>query len=160
MQRIALHYALQPKPDLESHEVPMRHSLLCLVSATTLGLSGCGSDRVVTPPAGLEGGYTLETVNGETLPFLKSESPSERVEVVSGSLTLRLDRTYSGEIVEQWTIGGNTELFPETSAGTFSVSGNQLTFTEGGSGAVYHGTINGNRISATLMDVTFGFVEK
>jgi hypothetical protein len=139
----------------------MRHSLLCLVSATTLSLlGGCGSDSVVTPPAGLQGEYALETVNGMTLPFLKGESASQRVDVVSGSLTLRSNRTYSGDIVEQWTTGGNTELFPETSAGTYSVSGNQLTFTESGSGAVYHGTINGNRISATLMDVTFGFVEK
>lgn len=139
----------------------MRHSLLCLVSATTLALlGGCGSDRAVTPPAGLEGEYALETVNGMTLPFLKGESASERVEVVAGSLTLRSDRTYSGNIVEQWTIGSNTEFFPETSAGTFSVSGNRLTFTESGSGAVYYGTIDGNRISATLIDVTFGFVEK
>ena len=139
----------------------MRHSRLCLVSATTLALlSGCGSDRAITPSAGPEGEYALETVNGMTIPFLKEESASKRVEVVSGSLTLRSNHTYSGGIVERWTIGGNVELFPETSAGTFSVSGNRLTFTESGGGAVYHGTINGNRISATLIDVTFGFVER
>lgn len=138
----------------------MRHSLLCLVGATTLALFGCGSDGVVNPLAEVTGEYALETVNGVGIPFLKSQTASERVEVVSGSLMLRPDRTFSGEIVEQWTTGGNVDLFPETSTGVFSVSGNQLTFTESGSGAVYRGTIDGNRIRATLMDVTFGFVEK
>ena len=138
----------------------MRHSLLCLVSAASLALlGGCGSDGVTTP-VGVEGEYALETVNGIALPFLKSESAIERVEVVSGSLTLRSNRTYSGEIVERWTAAGSVELFPETSAGTFSISGDQLTFTETASGAAYHGTINGNRLRATLMDVTFGFVER
>lgn len=139
----------------------MRHPLLYLVSATTLALlGGCGSDRAVTPAAGPAGEYALERVNGLTLPFLKGESPSERVEVVSGSLTLRPDRTYGGAITEQWTSPGNTDVYQESSAGTFSVAGNQLTFTESGSGAVYHGTINGDRISATMNDVTFGFVKR
>jgi hypothetical protein len=62
--------------------------------------------------------------------------------------------------VEQWTTGGNVQYFPETSAGKYSLSGNQFTFTESGSGAVYHGTLNGTRIAATLNDVTFGFVKK
>lgn len=149
------------KADLNSCEVRVRQSLLCLLSVTTLALlGGCGSDRVVTPPAGLAGEYALETVNGMTLPFLKEESASGRVEVVSGSLTLRANRTYSGEIVEQWTVGGNIESFPETSAGTFVVSGDVLTFTESGTGAIHHGTTNGKRVTATLNDVTFGFVER
>jgi hypothetical protein len=62
--------------------------------------------------------------------------------------------------VEQWTHGGSTEFFPETSAGTFSLSGDRLTFKESGSGAVYYGTIDGKRIRATMIDVTFGFVER
>lgn len=139
----------------------MRRTLLCLVSATTLTLlAGCGSDSAPTAPAALEGEYALETVNGLRLPFLKTESAAERVEVVSGSLMLRSDRTYQGNIVEQWTTGANIQSFPETSAGTFSVASNRITFTEGATGAVYSGTINGNRISATLNDVTFGFVRK
>ena len=138
----------------------MRHSVLRLVAATTLALAGCRSDAAVTPPPGLDAEYALETVNGIALPFLKEESASQRVEVVSGSLSLRANHTYSGAIVEQWTTGGNVQTFPETSSGTYSLSGNQLTFTESGSGAVYYGTLNGTRIAATLGDVTFGFVKK
>jgi hypothetical protein len=159
MERIALH-DVQANSDLDPCEATMRHSRLCLVSAALLTLGGgCGSDRV-TQPEELEGEYALETVNGTALPYLKSESASERVEVASGSLTLRSDRTYSGEIVERWTTGGNIQLFPETSAGTFTVSGSQLTFRENGSGLTYHGTIDGDRLRATLIDVTFGFVAK
>lgn len=131
-----------------------------LVAATTLVLlSSCGADTVA-PVSGLEGEYALDRVNGIALPFLKEETASQRVEVVSGSLLLRSNRTYSGTIVEQWTSGGTVQSFPETSAGTYSVSGSQLTFTESGSGAVYLGTMDGARITATLIDVTFRFVKQ
>lgn len=123
------------------------------------GLTACGGDSTVIPPVALDGEYALETVNGIGLPFLKQETASERVEVVSGLLTLRANRTYSGNVVEQWTGGSSVQLFPETSAGTYSVSGSRLTFRENG-GATYYGTLNGNRLTATMMDVTFVFVEK
>jgi hypothetical protein len=161
MERIALPDGCQATSHLHSIEVRMRQSWSCLISAIALTFLGaCGSERAVTPLIGLEGEYALETVNGVTLPFLKGESGSERVEVISGSLTLRPDRTYSGEIVERWTTGANIQFLPETSVGTFTVSGNKLTFTEGGSGRVHHGTMDGDRLRATMNDVTFGFVAK
>ena len=138
----------------------MVRSFVRLVAATSFVLvSGCGTDTV-TPPAAVEGEYALEMVNGIALPFLKEESASQRVEVVSGSLSLRANRTYSGTIVEQWTTGGSVQSFPETSAGTYTLSGSQFTFTENGSGAVYYGTQSGDRLTATLMDVTFRFVKQ
>lgn len=138
----------------------MLRPILRLVAAGSFALvTSCGADPVTPLPA-VEGEYVLELVNGMTLPFLKEASASQRVEVVSGSLVLRSNHTYSGTIVEQWTTGSDVQAFPESSAGTYTVSGNQFTFTESGSGAVYHGTLAGTRITATLMDVTFRFVKR
>ena len=143
----------------------MRRSVVCLLGAASLTLLlGCGSDGAVVPPAALDAEYELESVNGISLPYLKAETPSERIEVVSGSLTLRPDRTYSGEIMERSTIGGAAQFHSEPSTGTYRMSGSALTFTvttgRPHPGGVYSGTRNANRISTTLNDVTFVFVEK
>lgn len=126
-------------------------------------LSACGEPSAPRSP-GIEplnpGTYALETVNGATLPFLKEQSAAERIEVVTGLLTLRPDRTYHGEIIEQRTGAEATDSLKKVSDGTFSVVANNLTFKESGSGAVHRGTIDGYRISATLGDVTFRFVKE
>lgn len=133
----------------------MRVRLLSALSVTFVLLSACDGD--VTSPDRHKGTYDLETVNGFGLPFLKVETSSERIEVVSGSLSLGTDGTYHGEIVERRLSATSTEFVSAFSNGTFSAAGNQLTFTESGSGAMYFGAVSGGRLSATLVDVTFGF---
>ena len=133
----------------------MRVTLLSALSVTFVLLSACAGD--VTSPDRYKGTYDLETVNGLGLPFLKEATSSGRIDVVSGSLSLGTDGTYHGEIVERRMSATSTEFVSAFSNGTFSGVGDQLTFTESGSGAVYFGTVNGGRISATLVDVTFGF---
>lgn len=133
----------------------MRVTLLSALSITFVLLSACDGD--VTSPDQYKGMYDLETVNGLGLPFLKEETSSGRIDVVSGSLSLETDGTYHGEIVERRMSATSTEFVSAFSNGTFSAAGDQLTFTESGSGAVYVGTVSGGRISATLVDVTFGF---
>jgi hypothetical protein len=142
----------------------MRKSVLSVLGVALALLPGCGTSGAVAPPTALDSEYALESINGISLPYLKAATVSERIEVVSGFLMLRPDGTYSGEIIERATTDSDAQFHPEPSSGTYRVSGNTLTFTvtvgRPRQGAVYTGTRDGARISTTLNDVTFVFVEK
>ena len=139
--------------------IPLRS--LSRLNAVLLALiASCGGEDTVTGPESVAGVYALQTVNNATLPYLKEAAADLTVQVVSGSLTLRADATYHGEIIEEWARPASTDSIVELSNGSFNVSGNSITFAQGGNHAVYQGTITGNRITATLSDVTFGFVKR
>lgn len=130
-----------------------------VVASLALGVACAEPNAPDSASLALAGTYILETVNGTPLPFLKEQSDTGRIEVVVGVLTLRPDRTYHGEIIEELTGAQETDSLRKVSDGTFSISANVLTFKESG-GAVHRGSTSGKRLSATLNDVTFGFVKQ
>jgi hypothetical protein len=136
----------------------MRIRLLSAVSAALLLLPACkGGD--ITSPDNHTGTYALESVNGLGLPYLKEETALGRIDVVTGSLSLQKG-TYHGEIVEQRVSDAGTDSVSVFSNGTYKVVGDQATFIESGSGSVYFGTVSDGRVTATLNDVTFGFIKR
>lgn len=120
-------------------------------------LSGCGGDA--TAPNGPEGSYQLERVNGGSLPFLAEQFGSFRIDILSGSLTLRANHSFSAEVTSKQTDGASSQTLTEQAAGSWSISGASITFSETGSGA-FSGTVNGNRLTAQRAGVTFEFVRQ
>ncbi len=100
----------------------MRRFLLTLATAAT-ALSATACSDATGVGRDLEGTYTLETVNGASLPEYVAELD---VEFVSGEVTLYRDGTYDYEL--RFRVGNDPFVERFTSFGTYSVSGDEIRF--------------------------------
>ena len=114
---------------------------------------GCGDSF---SPEGLSGAYTLESVNGQNLPF------SETIlgitfEITAGQLNLNSNSTWSVSITTSVTEGPTTVIDIDTESGTFTlVEPNTIRFTDT-DGDVFAGTRDGNNITFTFGGDTLTF---
>lgn len=134
-----------------------KHSIVVrLVAVLALTAAACGDDD---DPTGVDlaGTWHLETVNGTTLPVTVIDlGATYRLELLSGRLTLTGS---SFQDITSWreTENGNVTMSADTVNGTWTRSGNDLTFTfgdgEGGSE-----TLRGTIASGALRITTDGQV--
>lgn len=115
-------------------------------------LTACGGDS--TGPAQALGTYTLQTINGRTLPFIVVQLLDYKLEVTAGSITLNADQTFSHRTTVREDDAGQvtTEVF--LIVGTFSQTGNTLLFTDAAEGEQYTGVLSGNSITISDPQVT------
>lgn len=130
-----------------------------MVAIAVLGLAaaacGGGDDGIYEPPS-IAGTYNLQTIDGEAPPVVVYEEPGFTVEITSGNFILAASGSFSTTVVWRLTEDGvvttETESFPGTYTVTGStvnfaysdgdsdsatLAGNTLTFTDGGSTAVF-----------------------
>ena len=143
----------------------MRKLLLTVVGLT---LSGCsdvptGLDTILLesriPDVARErsrmservfhGSYSLETVNGEDLPYVFVDLPNPldlKQEVIGGEFTIRDDGTY--EFVSHFrdTQSGVVREYSDVTGGTYSTSGFDIEFVES-SGFVFSGSLLGTSLA-------------
>jgi hypothetical protein len=92
----------------------------------------------------ITGTYTLRTFNGIAVPT-GTQVDSTFTEIVSGSITLKEDDTFSASFVDRFTTDGEvtTETTPEV--GTYTFSGTTIVLTATGghptAGTVVDGTM-------------------
>jgi hypothetical protein len=96
--------------------------VFALTLALALPLAGCSD--ATSPEEGIEGVYTLQTVNGGTLPWyagdFAGQTGSIRVDVVSGSVTLLADGTFTDKTTFRLTEGAVVTLEDDIYTGTFA----------------------------------------
>ena len=111
-------------------------------------LAACGSSSTGPNNANVAGTYTLNTVNGATLPYTVPNTGTD-VEIVQGAtITITGDSTYA--VNATGTLNGSPSTLV-TDVGHYSVSGNQVTFTSTIiSGANYSASVSGSGIGTTL----------
>ncbi|MFL5560338.1 MAG: hypothetical protein ACJ79K_02580 [Gemmatimonadaceae bacterium] len=111
--------------------------------------AACGSDKS-TGPKRIEGTYTMQSIDSQTLPMIYYDDPAagQRVEVLSGSITLSSNGTYSSPWSLRITDAGTVSPYSETCTGTYTRSGNSITMNEtdnnGFCGGVFNADWDGN----------------
>ena len=100
--------------------------MLALAGAVALG--GCGDDDGTGPDNNIEGTYTLETIEGEELPVTVIDFEGYSLVVLSGSVRLMDDNEFTASLTFRETFEGETDTYSETDSGTWSRSGNSITF--------------------------------
>ena len=133
----------------------MRRLVACLALAL---FASCGGDSATGPTsASVAGTWSLQTVNGAALPFVLAQDGADKLEVTGDVITAAENGTFSslthfrstisGEVSEDdiadtgtWTLSGSSVTFRFTSdgtAGTASISGGTMTFTQGSTALKY-----------------------
>ncbi|MEP7065620.1 MAG: hypothetical protein ABI889_06270 [Gemmatimonadota bacterium] len=97
-----------------------------MAAASVAMLAACGSDSTGPKNAGVQGTYTLLSVNGSPLPYTVPNTGEDVRIVQDATITLGADSTYA--VHATGTENGSASTIV-TDAGHYTVSGNQVTFT-------------------------------
>ena len=101
--------------------------------AMTMAMAGCDDDDDPTAPANISGTYTLRTVNGSAPPVTLVNVTGYKLEIMSATITITgtgSSGTYSETTNWRETTNGVPDEYPETYTGTWTRSGNTVTFTD------------------------------
>ena len=102
-------------------------------TVAVLGLSlaaACGGDDGPAAPADqVAGTYTLRTVAGRQLPVTLVEEAGDKLELVSGALTLNTDGKFAGTMTFRITEDGRVTTETDGGGGTYTVSGGSVVLT-------------------------------
>lgn len=123
-----------------------------LALLTLLGsITACAKDDPVAAGTSPAGTYVLSTVNGKALPQVAARIASGDVEVVSASLTLKSDETYSSTYTYR-TVAPPVTTFTQTTSGTWSSTSAAVTLYPSGASPSSVSTLQWGGSSLTLVD--------
>ena len=131
-----------------------RRWLRAAVAASVLAAACGGDDGPTGRATAVTGTYTLRTANGAPLPALLEDTPA-RLEVLSGSLTLDADHTFTNQQRIRTTENGVATIRDVRLAGTYTVQGAMLTLVDPQAGST---TATRGDDSITLGSGTVTFV--
>ncbi len=116
--------------------------------------AACGDDDGPTATIdSVAGTYTLRTVNGASVPAVAETTPV-RLEILSGSVTLNADRSFTNLLQIRTTDAGTVSTREVRLAGTYTLSGATLTLTDPAQGQIRAPVADG-AITVSDGDVTF-----
>lgn len=111
-------------------------------------MAACGGGDGITEPASIAGTYNLETIDGQSPPIVAFDEPGLKVEIMSGDFILAADRTFTTSVAFRVTEGSQISTERESYDGTYTVSGSTVNFAySDGDGA--SGTLNGSTLTFT-----------
>ena len=106
-----------------------------------LGLVACGDD--VIGPEDIAGTYTLQSVNGQSLPWVLEAG----IEVTAGSVTINENMTCSRSLTATLTDGGTVVTVTNTDEGTYTFVNGAIMFAWDSDGSTDSGSIVGSRLT-------------
>ena len=126
-----------------------------ILAMGTLALFACGDSTGVNQ--NLNGTYSLQTVNGQALPFTFFQSGTLRQEITADVFTAT-NGSFTEVTSERDTNlqTGAVSNFNTSDSGTYTINGTAVTFTFFSNGSTGSGTISGNTF--TLVATGFSLV--
>jgi hypothetical protein len=130
--------------------------LLAAAVLVVLG-TGCYADTFSYPgtsatggtDTGIPGTYTLQTVNGQTLPYTYYQSGADSYVLLDDTVTLTAGGSWTESWHEQHTVSGVVTNPAFSDGGTYTAAGTALSFTSTKPGTNM-GTFNGTGGGGTL----------
>jgi hypothetical protein len=124
---------------------------LLVAAAAVVTVAGCDSSNPVEALPDVTGTYTLVDIGGEAPPVTLLEDDFFRIDLISGTLILRANGTYSEPLLFEFTdkTDDTSERETGTDTGTYTVlSATALTFTSDDPDiGSYSATISGNELT-------------
>lgn len=140
------------------------HRTVCFITSVLL-LTACGGDSTSPDPQPtVAGTYALTAVNDSPVPFAWFVGPNDRMDLLSGYLSLNSNLTYrQRETFRATRYSDGLQITDESiEVGTYSITNGQITFTmipQDGSASPppYTGSIGDGAVAYTWEGITFRF---
>lgn len=117
--------------------------------------ASCGGRDSTSPEtAGIAGSYALQTVNGAALPFFVLQIGSDKIEVLSETVTLSHDGTFTQQGSLRITENGAVSTDNFTEVGSYTRNGTGLDLVFSSDETTGTGTISGNTITVGISGVS------
>ena len=143
--------ASRSSPPAANLEAPKIRRTLFALSVLVLG--ACDDDG--TAPESLVGRYTLQTVDGNPLPFVIIQVEADKVEVTAAHINLNKDRTCSDSFTLVTTEDGIETTESKTDVCTYTTNNTGITITFVGEDP-FDGSIVGSQL--TIIDLGIVFI--
>jgi hypothetical protein len=120
-----------------------------LVLALALSF-GCGSDSSTGPSAAsITGSWSLQTINGASLPYTYAQQGTNKAEVLSDVATADAHGAYTELTTIRITVNGTATTQSVSDAGTYTLNGTALVLTSN-DGSSVTGSVNGNTFTLAV----------
>ena len=116
-------------------------------AAFTLALVSCGSSDPTAPGVSLTGTYTLQTVNGSTLPYTTQNGAL----LVGDQLTINGDGSYF-DVAQYAAPNGGT--VSQTESGTYANNNGAIVFYDQTDNITYQGSLSGSVLTEVVAGLT------
>ena len=117
------------------------------VAAVVLGSLACGD--LSGPDTDFFGAYDLQTLNGNILPTIVYQDPSELDELISETFRIYTDGSYTDDYTLRVSGSSGQSTINRRDVGTYLRSGNTLQFVDGNNGQSFDGEIDGKTLTIT-----------
>ena len=124
------------------------HPARILLAVALLSCAGACGDDAISPPSTF-GTYALQTVDAKQLPALLLVEGDYTFKAASGSYVLRENGTFTSSQTWREEYQGWTHVSTHSFEGTFTISGNTLTFVWPSDGSTWSGTLEGRELSVS-----------
>lgn len=123
-----------------------------LLAGLALSLLACDDDDddPVGPDTSIAGTYALISIASQPLPATLFQDATMQIQVTTGQLILTTSDSWVGSVTVVTTSNGVPSTQTLDAGGTFTMSGNVITFTDESDQSTFTGTRNGDQITATL----------
>lgn len=132
--------------------------LTVVLPVVLLTLAAC---RDATSPgltlASLAGTYTLQTVNGASLPLTLQNTSAQKVDLLSGDLMLSPSGAARETAIKQWTYPTTSVQTLSQEDGTVALSGDTITVLHARDGAAGVGRLVGSTLTFVRQDTTWAY---
>ena len=112
-----------------------------------LGFLACGD--LSGPDTDFYGAYDLQTLNGNILPTIVYQDPSELDELISETFRIYTDGSYTDDYTLRVSGSSGQSTINRRDVGTYLRSGNTLQFVDGNNGQSFDGEIDGKTLTIT-----------
>ena len=121
-----------------------------LACFTLFVAASCGGDSTAPGTGSIAGSYALQTVNGAALPFVVLQIGSDKIEVLSETVTLAEGDTFTQQGSLRLTQNGVMSIDGYAEAGVYTRNGTALNLVFTSDGTTATGTISGNTITVGI----------
>ena len=126
----------------------MRRRLLAVAAVSVVvGFVGCGD--LAGPNTDFYGAYDLQTLNGNLLPTVVYQDPSELDELMSETFRIYTDGSYTDDFTLRVSGSSGQQTISRRDVGTYLRSGNTFQFRDGNNGQSFDGEIAGTTLTVT-----------
>jgi hypothetical protein len=123
-------------------------------------LAACGHDGVgPSPTPTIPGKYDLTTVDGQGLPFTALDLGAYQAKLVSGTLSLSADGTYSFQFGIRIEDSGNVRTAADSDGGLWNVNDKAITLASTHGDIARTGTVSGNVMTLQSSSRVFGLTK-
>lgn len=123
----------------------MRKTFLALLALTL----ACGGDSTGPTEASVAGTWNLQSVNGTALPFIVSQTGTNKVEITADVLTVTSSGSFTEITTLRTTQNGTATTQTVADAGSYVLNGNNATFQFQSDGSIGSGTVSGSTLTVS-----------